>query len=77
MLKGENGQKIVMALVVLAGGSNLWQGHSNEKETREDLEKAVKEIHDINAGYMKALDKQQGMVDALKRIEDQTKKGTQ
>jgi hypothetical protein len=45
LFKGENGQRLLMALVVLAGGGNLWQGHQAEVESREDFNRAISEIH--------------------------------
>jgi hypothetical protein len=85
LLAGDNGQKIVMALIVLAGGGNLLQGHQAEKETREDFDRAIAEIHNIASGYKTALEKQkeldaqlkaailnqQAILDSIKRLEQQ------
>jgi hypothetical protein len=66
LFKGENGQRLLMALVVLAGGGNLWQGHQAEVESREDFNRAISEIHAISDGYQAALETQ-------KRLEEQIK----
>jgi hypothetical protein len=87
LLAGDNGQKIVMALIVLAGGGNLWQGHQAEQENREDFNHAIAEIHNIAGGYKVALEtqkqldaqlktailNQQEILESIKRIEQQTK----
>jgi hypothetical protein len=88
LLQGENGQKLLMALVVLAGGGNLWQGHQAEVETREDFARAISEIHAIANGYQTALEtqkkldtqvktalaNQQIMLDSIKKLEQQAQK---
>jgi hypothetical protein len=85
LLKGDNGQKIVMALIVLAGGGNLWQGHQAEQETREDFDRAINEIHAIAGGYKQAIEtqkqldaqlkiailNQQAILESIKRLEQQ------
>jgi predicted Zn-dependent protease len=85
LLAGDNGQKIVMALIVLAGGGNLIQGHQAEKETREDFDRAIAEIHNIAGGYKQAIEtqkqldaqlktaiiNQQAILESIKRLEEQ------
>jgi hypothetical protein len=85
LLTGENGQKLLMALVVLAGGGNFIQGHNAEQENREDFNRAIGQIHAISDGYEAALEtqkrldeqikialaNQQIMLNSIKRLEEQ------
>jgi hypothetical protein len=68
LLQGDNGQKILMALVVLAGGGNLWQGTSAEKENRADFDKAITEIHSIHGAYNESIDRQKHIETMLKKL---------
>jgi hypothetical protein len=85
LLTGENGQKLLMALVVLAGGGNFIQGHQAEEENRADFNRAINEIHAISDGYQAALETQKTldaqikialanqviMLNSIKRLEEQ------
>jgi hypothetical protein len=47
-LSGDSGQKILMALVVLAGGGNIMNTNSASRLSQEEPQTAVKEIHELH-----------------------------
>jgi hypothetical protein len=76
LLAGDNGQKLIMALVILAGGGNLLNTSSNNKVDQSEIESAIKEVHELHDALDPIIKRQQEMFDDLNDIkmhEDQNK----
>jgi hypothetical protein len=49
LLGGDNGQKLLMALVLLAGGGNILNTNNGNKVSQEEIQSTVKEVHELHA----------------------------
>jgi hypothetical protein len=51
------GNKLIVALIVLSGGGNLWQTHVAEESTTADVDRAIAEVHTVYGAINEALDR--------------------
>jgi hypothetical protein len=52
-----SGNKLIMALIVISGGGNLWQTHVAEQTATGDVDRAISEIHMVYGAIGEALDR--------------------
>jgi len=69
LLSGDSGQKLIMALVVLAGGSNLLNTNSTARLNQDDLNRALQEIHALHQALDPMMNRQKTMADDVDKIE--------
>jgi hypothetical protein len=67
-LSGDSGQKILMALVVLAGGGNIMNTNSASRLSQEEAQTAVRELHDLHDALNGMKSKQQQISDDVSTI---------
>jgi outer membrane murein-binding lipoprotein Lpp len=70
LLGGDNGQKLLMALVLLAGGGNILNTNSNSKVSQEEIQSTVKEVHELHAALDGMRNKQNEMSENIKTIKE-------
>ena len=68
LLEGENLQKVIACLVIVAGGGNFLQNRVEDSKLNKELDRAVQEIHDLHDSYNKSVERQRGMEDMLKQL---------
>jgi hypothetical protein len=47
-LSGDSGQKLLMALVVIAGGGNILNTNSNSKVSQDEIKTTIQQVHDLH-----------------------------
>ena len=51
------GNKLIVALILISGGGNLWQTHVAETSATADTDRAIAEIHTLYGAINEALDR--------------------
>lgn len=67
LLSGDNLQKIIAVLVIVAGGGNYVQNKVYDDRLNADIDRAVDQIHELHTDYKTAMERQQQMIDLLKQ----------
>jgi hypothetical protein len=67
-LAGDTGQKILMLLVVLGGGSNILNTNSASKVNQDEIKQAVEEIHHLHDALDPITDRQKRIEDLLNQM---------
>lgn len=68
LLSGYNGNKLIALLVILLGGGNLVGTETARNANEEELQLAIKEIHELHHALDDALSRQKEMADGIKRL---------
>ena len=68
LLAGENGQKLIMALVILAGGGNLISTDHSSRVSQADLQRAITEIHTVHEALEPMMSRQKEMSEHVKDL---------
>jgi hypothetical protein len=73
LLSGDSGQKLLMALVVVAGGGNLWNTSNSNRISQEEIERALNEVHQLHDMLQPTLDRQKQMAEEITTIKNTVK----
>ena len=51
------GNKLIVALIVISGGGNIWQTHLSEQTSTADIDRAIAEVHTLYGAVSEALER--------------------
>jgi len=74
LLNGDSGQKFLMGLVLLGGGSNLWNTSNSNRLGQEEIQRSLTEIHQLHDVLEPMLNRQKQMAEGIEDIKQALKK---
>jgi len=73
IINGDNGQKLLMALVLLSGGGNFWNTQNSNRLSQEEIQRSLIEIHQLHDVLQPMLDRQKQMDENITAIKNTVK----